>query len=57
MIIDIIFIMLLVYIFIRTVSYGIYCLKQTGIVGGISVFVLGVFVIVTGYMTIFRVQL
>lgn len=57
MIINIIFILILIYIFIRTVAYGIYCLKQTGIAGGISVFVLGAFVIITGYMTVFRVQL
>lgn len=57
MITDIIFILLLLYILIRTIAYGIYCIKETGIVGGISVFILGACIIITGYMTLFRIQL
>lgn len=57
MIMDIIFILLLLYILIRTIAYGIYCIKESGIVGGISVFMLGLCVVITGYMTLFRIQL
>lgn len=57
MITDIIFILLLVYILIRTIAYGIYSIKESGIVGGISVFILGLCIVITGYMTLFRIQL
>lgn len=41
MIVNIAFLILIVIALIRTVSYGIYCLRRT-LVGGISVFALAI---------------
>lgn len=40
MIISIFFSVLIAVSFIRTISYGIYCLKTSGLTAGISVFIL-----------------
>lgn len=53
MFLNIIFVLLLGFIFIRTVSYGIYCIKETGVLSGISVFILAAGTIFTGWLVIF----
>lgn len=42
MLINIVFFIFITVSLIRTVSYGIYAIKNDGIVGGISVFILAV---------------
>ena len=49
----IIFIAMILYVVIRTVAYGIYCVKKTGLTGGISVFFLAAGAVIAGYITIF----
>lgn len=44
---------MIVYVIIRTVAYGIYCMKKTGVVGGISVFLLALGAAFAGYITVF----
>lgn len=53
MILNVIYGILILLILIRTIAFGIYCVKETGIVGGISVFILGAGVAATGYMILF----
>lgn len=40
MVINIVFFLIIIISVIRTIAYGIYAIKNEGIVGGISVFVL-----------------
>lgn len=56
MYITLIFTLFLVYILIRTIAFGIYSIKTTGLLGGISVFLLALSVAVTGYMVVFLKQ-
>lgn len=42
-----------IYIIIRTVAYGIYSIKETGLAGGISVLALAAAAVVSGYIVIF----
>lgn len=56
MYITFIFMIFLIYITIRTIAYGIYSIKNNGIVAGISVFVLALCTAATGYMVIFMKQ-
>lgn len=44
----ILFLLIITAIVIRTVSYGIFCIKNGGTIGGISVFILAVCSVVTG---------
>ena len=44
---------MVLYVMIRTAAYGIYCIKKTGMVGGISVFFLAAGAAAAGYITIF----
>lgn len=44
---------LMAYIVVRTVAYGIYCIRTTGWVGGLSVFVLALCVIGAGYIALY----
>ena len=53
MAINILFAILIAFIIIRTTAYGIYCVKNTGIAGGISVFILDAAVVGVGYMILF----
>ncbi len=47
MVVNIAFLVLVAVSFIRTVSYGIYCVKRT-VVGGISVFMLALGIVFCG---------
>lgn len=47
MVVNIAFLILVVVSLVRTVSYGIYCVKKS-VVGGISVFVLAIGVVFCG---------
>ena len=53
MAIQVIFAILIIFVIIRTTAYGIYCIKKTNIIGGISVFLLDAGVIATGYIVLF----
>lgn len=53
MILNIIFGILILFVIIKTIAYGIYCVKKTGVFGGISVFFLAVCAAATGYMILF----
>ncbi|MGN1116936.1 MAG: hypothetical protein ACI4TH_10220 [Candidatus Ornithomonoglobus sp.] len=53
MILNVIYGILILFILIRTIAFGIYCAKETGIAGGVSVFVLAIGVAATGYMILF----
>ena len=44
---------LIAYVVIRTVAYGIYCIRATGWVGGISVFILALCAVGTGYIALY----
>ncbi len=47
MVANLVFLVLIVVALVRTVSYGIYCVKRS-LVGGISVFVLALGIILCG---------
>ncbi len=53
MVLNIIYGLLILFILIRTIAFGIYCVKETGVAGGISVFVLAAGTAVTGYVILF----
>ena len=53
MALNFLFLIFIVFIIIRTTAYGIYCIRNTGIAGGISVFLLDAAVISAGYMILF----
>ena len=48
MTVDYIFLIFAVYVIIKTISYGIYCIKTTGILSAVSTFVLALGVVATG---------
>ena len=43
---------MIVYVLIRTIAYGIYCVRKTGMAGGISVFFLALCAVVVMYITL-----
>lgn len=47
------FTILVLYVLIRTIAYGIYCVKNTGVIAGISVFFLAAASVAAGYILIF----
>ncbi|MDD6762745.1 MAG: hypothetical protein PUD92_03775 [Clostridiales bacterium] len=53
MILNVIYGILILIILIRTIAFGIYCIKESGITGGISVFILALGEAITGYMILF----
>lgn len=53
MIISIVFFVLFAFALIRTIAYGIYSLKNEGILGGISVFFLAAATLSTALIIIF----
>ena len=48
----IMFSVMIVYVLIRTIAYGIYCVRETGMTGGISVFFLALCAVVVLYITL-----
>ena len=48
----IMFSVMIVYVLIRTIAYGIYCVRKTGMAGGISVFFLALCAVVVMYITL-----
>lgn len=48
----VIFLLIIAAVVIRTVSYGIYCIKNGGTVGGISVFILAACSVATGIIIV-----
>lgn len=53
MIISIVFFVLFAFALIRTIAYGIYSLKNEGILGGISVFFLAAATLSTAFIILF----
>lgn len=53
MIISIVFFALFAFALIRTIAYGIYSLKNEGIVGGISAFFLAAATLSTAFIILF----
>ncbi len=51
--INILFALLFAFIIIRTIAYGVYSIRNTGITGGISVFALSAAVIAASYILLF----
>lgn len=51
--IKLIFGILILFVIIRTIAYGIYCVKKTGVLGGISVFALSLGSIFAGWIILF----
>lgn len=45
--------MFVLFTVIRTVAYGVYSIKETGLISGISVFFLAICVAVIGYFILF----
>ena len=48
MTVNYIFLVFSVYVIIKTISYGIYCIKNTGIVSAVSAFALALGIAATG---------
>ena len=48
----IIFSIMIVYVLIRTIAYGVYSVRKTGAVGGVSVFFLALCAVVVLYITL-----
>lgn len=48
----IIFSAMIVYVLIRTIAYGIYCVRKTGVTGGVSVFFLALCAVLVLYITL-----
>ena len=48
MTVNYIFLVFSVYVIIKTISYGIYCIKSTGIVSAVSAFTLALGIAATG---------
>lgn len=51
MVVDLVFLMLITVALLRTVSYALYCVKQS-VIGGISVFVLALGIVFCGIKVI-----
>ena len=43
---------MIVYVLIRTIAYGIYCVRKTGVTGGVSVFFLALCAVLVLYITL-----
>ena len=54
MVINLAFLLLIAVVVIRTVAFGIYCLKNSGVVGGISVFAVSAGAFATGVIILLR---
>ncbi len=54
MTINLAFLLLIAATAVRTVSYGIYCLKNNSTSGAISVFILSACTVATGFIIIFN---
>ena len=48
------FLVIILFTIIRTVVYGIYCIKTTGLLSGISMFLLALGVAGTGIISIYK---
>lgn len=54
MVINLAFFLLIAVVAVRTVAFGIYCLKKVGVLGGISVFFISAGAIATGVLVLCR---
>lgn len=54
MVINLAFFLLIAVVAVRTVAFGVYCLKKVGVLGGISVFFISAGAIATGVLVLFR---
>jgi hypothetical protein len=53
MVLSIIFGIITAFIIIRTITYGVHSIKESGITAGISVFILALCAVITGYIILF----
>ena len=54
MVINLAFLLLITAVVIRTVAFGLYCLRKKRVAGGISVFFISAAALATGVMVLFR---
>ena len=54
MVINLAFLLLITAVVIRTVAFGLYCLRKKRVAGGISVFFISAAALATGVIVLFR---